>query len=61
MDKLLLSVREAASLCSIGRSKAYFLIAAGVWPSVRIGKSVRVPYNSLKEWVERQVIESGSQ
>lgn len=49
--KLLLRVDEAAKACSLGRSKMYQLIAAGEIPSVKIGRSVRIPLLALREWV----------
>lgn len=56
--KLLLRVTEAAELVGLGRSKAYELTRTGVWPTVRIGKSVRVPYRWLIAWVESQTTEA---
>ena len=52
MDKLLLRPSEVGELTGMGKSKTYELIAAGVIPSVRIGKSVRVPADRLRQWVE---------
>lgn len=49
----LLRPEEAGHLLSIGRSKIYQLMAAGEIPTVRIGKSVRVPRAGLLAWVER--------
>lgn len=55
MEKLFAKPAEAANALGIGRSKTYALIALGVLPSVRIGKSVRVPIAALREWAEKQV------
>jgi excisionase family DNA binding protein len=55
MEKLFAKPREAAEALGIGRSKTYALIASGVLPSVRIGKSVRVPIAALRQWAETQV------
>ena len=61
MDKLLLKVSEAAELASLGRSKAYELVATGEWPSVSIGRAVRVPVDDLRAWIEqRKRLTSGS-
>jgi excisionase family DNA binding protein len=49
---LLLKVDAAAKLLSLGRTKMYELIAAGDVPVIRLGRSVRVPTASLKQWVE---------
>ena len=55
MERLLLRVGEAAELTGIGRSKAYELVASGVWPSVKIGRSVRVPAAELRDWVQKRI------
>ncbi len=55
MDRILLRVTEAAEVCGIGRSKAYLLVASGEWPSVKIGRSVRVPLEELRDWVKQHV------
>lgn len=52
-EKLLLRVSEVSELAGLGKSKTYELIAAGIIPSVRIGKSVRVPVGQLREWIEQ--------
>ena len=54
MDKLLLRPIEAAEAIGIGRSKVYELLAAGELPSIRIGSSLRVPLDKLREWIERK-------
>ncbi len=51
-EKLLLRASEVSELAGLGKSKTYELIAAGIIPSVRIGKSVRVPVGQLREWIE---------
>jgi len=57
MEPLLLRPGEAAEAIGIGRSKIYELISSGELPSVRIGGSVRVPLDKLREWVERKAAE----
>jgi excisionase family DNA binding protein len=49
--KLLLTVTEAASLLSLGRSKTYELVRAGVIPSVRITGSRRIKVSDLLVYV----------
>jgi excisionase family DNA binding protein len=51
-EPLLLSVMEAARMANIGRSSAYSLCRNGEWPTVRIGRIVRVPVKKLEEWIE---------
>lgn len=52
-DRLLLRVPEAAKMTGLGLTKAYELVATGAWPSVTIGRCVRVPLAGLRLWVER--------
>lgn len=53
VDKLLLKPEEAADLLSVGRSKFYELLLAGVIESVRIGSCRRVPLVALQDFVAR--------
>jgi len=52
MEKLLLSVEEAAERLSLGRTKTYELIASGRLRSVNIGRARRVPLDALSEFVQ---------
>ena len=54
MDKLLMRPTEVAEILGLGRSKTYQLILEGSIPSIRFGKSVRVPVEALQEWVNNQ-------
>ena len=54
MEKLLLTVREAAEVVSISRTHAYKLLATGEWPVIKIGRSTRIPVAELRKWVEQQ-------
>lgn len=54
MEKLLLTAIEAGEAIGVGRTRIYELIATHQIPSVRIGKSVRVPTKALQEWIDRQ-------
>lgn len=53
-EKLTVTVAEAAAMVSVGRSTGYALVANGEWPSIRIGRTRRVPVDALRAWVERQ-------
>jgi excisionase family DNA binding protein len=55
MDRLLLRPAEAAEMIGVGRATVYELIARGEIPSIRIGSSVRVPLESLREWIAASV------
>lgn len=54
-DRILYRPAEAADAIGVSRARAYELIANGVLPSIRIGGSIRVPVDALREWVNRQV------
>ena len=53
MDKLLLTIPEAAAQLGLGRSKMYQLIGEGLIPVVRLGRSVRVSSKALEDLVAR--------
>ena len=57
MGPLLLRVDEAAGLAEIGRPMAYRLIDTGEWPSVRTGRSLRVPLECLSAFLRKQIDE----
>ena len=57
---LLLSVEEAAAQLRIGRSRMFELIRLGEVLSVKVGGSRRVPFDSVKAYVDRLVSEQGS-
>ena len=44
---LLLTVDEAAEVLRIGRNGAYAAVANGALPSVRIGRTIRIPRDAL--------------
>ena len=54
-DRMLYRPAEAADAIGVSRARAYELIAAGVIPSIRIGSSIRVPVESLREWINSQL------
>ena len=51
VEKLLLTVPEAAERLSLSRSKVYELMAAGRIDSVSIGRSRRVPLAACEKFV----------
>jgi excisionase family DNA binding protein len=55
LGRMLLRVEDAARLVDISRSHAYCLISAGTWPTVRMGRSVRIPAAWLQRWVDEQL------
>ena len=56
-ERLLYKPAEAADAIGVSRARAYELIAAGVLPSIRIGTSIRVPVDALREWIGHQLQE----
>lgn len=52
----LLTVNEVAELLRISRSRAYELSNTHDFPSVRVGRLVRVPQDDLINWLHRQQV-----
>ena len=46
---LLLTVEEAAAVMRISRTGAYNAVAVGAVPSIRIGRTIRIPRDRLAE------------
>jgi len=56
--KLLLKCEEAAKRLSMGRAKVYLMAASGELPSIRIGRAIRIPSDSLRKWVRQKQVEA---
>jgi len=54
-EALLLDSREVARLLSIGRTKAFELMAREQLPVVRIGRCVRVSRHALESWIAQAI------
>ena len=54
MEKLLLKPDEVANVVGLGRTRVYTMLGTGLLPCIRIGSSVRVPADDLREWVAKQ-------
>jgi len=54
MEKILLKPFEVGQVLGIGRSLVYELIAKREIPSVRLGRCLRVPKESLKQWLKER-------
>lgn len=50
---LVITVPEAARRLGIGRSAAYAAAVTGELPTIRIGRSVRVPLDAFKKLLEQ--------
>jgi excisionase family DNA binding protein len=53
MDKLMLTPEEAAEALGVGRSTLYDLLRLQEIPSVKIGRSRRIPVSALRDFAER--------
>lgn len=49
--RLLLRPPEAAEELGISRALAYRWAQEGVLPSIRVNRSVRIPYDALLAWI----------
>lgn len=61
METLLLRPMQAADQLGICRTRIYALIASGAVPSIRIGRSVRIPADGLRAWIASQTTERAGQ
>ena len=52
---LLLRIEETADELRMSRAKVASMVAGGELPSIKIGRSRRVPAEQLREWVTRQL------
>jgi excisionase family DNA binding protein len=53
IDRMLLTVEEAAAVLGVGRSLMFELIAAGEVATVRVGRLRRVRPEDLRSYVDR--------
>lgn len=53
-ERMLYRPQEAAEAIGVSRARVYELIASNVIPSIRIGTSIRVPVEDLRNWIDRQ-------
>lgn len=56
VERLLLRPEEAGEVLGFSRSKTYQLLADGTLPTVKIGRSTRIPVEALREWVRSQAV-----
>lgn len=60
-EQLLYKPEQAAAVIGIGRSKMFELMATGAVVSVQIGRSRRIPRESLELYVARLLASHGEQ
>ncbi|MBT4584682.1 MAG: excisionase family DNA-binding protein [Phycisphaerae bacterium] len=58
-DKYGLTVSEAKKVLGVCERKVRGLIAEGKLPHFRVGRSVRIPWQPLKEWMDQGGTEGG--
>ncbi len=49
---MLLTVRDVEAELQLGRTRTYKLIRSGQIPVVRLGRSVRIPRDALRRWID---------
>lgn len=59
MEKIAISVPEAAKLMSVSKPKMYELIHMEGFPAVKLGGRTLVPLDGLKAWMQSQVEQRG--
>ena len=48
-----MTVDEVQSLLGIGRTAVYRLVRSEGFPSVRVGRAIRIPPSALHQWIHR--------
>ena len=49
---LLFRVDEVVEMTSLSKAKVYMMAASGQLPTLRAGRSLRVPLEGLRKWIE---------
>ena len=57
---LFVSIRDAAQIIGLGRSKVWELVASGDIFSVREGTRRLIPVSALNDWAQRKIAETGA-
>jgi excisionase family DNA binding protein len=60
VDKVLLTVPEAAEALGLGQAKTWQLVHSGRLRSVKIDWSRRVPVEAVREFIEQLAAEQGT-
>jgi len=53
---MLLTVRDVEAELQLGRTRTYELIRSGQIPVIRLGRSVRVPREALRRWIDETCV-----
>ena len=54
MEKLTLSVPEAAEVIGVSASKMYGIVKSKGFPTIQVGKRILVSAKGLERWIEEQ-------
>lgn len=54
VEPMLLRMSDVVELLQVSRGVAYELVNSGQIPSIRFGRSIRVPVEALRKWIESQ-------
>lgn len=60
MEKLTIGVEELAATMGISRPKAYELANSEGFPSIKIGRCIRIPIANLEQWLTKQAYKGNS-
>ena len=55
MQYRMLTVPEVAKILGVGRASAYNLVKQPGFPSVQIGRQIRIPEKGLYRWIDSHV------
>ena len=50
----LLTIDEARKILRVGRNTMYSLVEEGI-PNIKLGKQIRIPHESLIEWINNNL------
>ena len=59
MDKMFLTVKEAAEVLNVSRPMVYKLAERDDFPKVRLGKIIRIPIAQLNDWIDQNSYHQG--
>lgn len=61
MDKILLTVTEAANRLALGRTMVYALVLRGEIASLKVGRARRIPVAALERFVQDRLAQDAGE
>lgn len=58
--KTTFTVEEVRQILKIGKNTAYSLVKEDGFPTIRIGKQIRIPCDDFNEWVNKMLLKNES-